>query len=62
MSMQAVSGESEVFPEGPWMQDWTIFPLSFSADVEPNKPSFDGPANRALALGFREDLFIWEIK
>jgi len=29
MSMEAVGGEEDVFPEGPWMQDWTTFPLSF---------------------------------
>ena len=65
MSMEAVGGESEVFPEGPWMQDWTTFPLSFSNSARPFsadawliKPVFDGPATRSLALGIETDFFI----
>jgi hypothetical protein len=54
MSMEAVGGEAEVFSDGPWMQDWTTFPLSF-----PNPGgSIDGSFVKTADLGFGEVFFI----
>jgi hypothetical protein len=60
--MEAVGDEAEVFPEGPWMQDWTTFPLSFSNPLSDNPLPMMGvnndPFGKTRALGFGEDFFI----
>jgi len=54
--MEAVGDEAEVFPEGPWMQDWTTFPPNFTNAVG----TISSPFGKTIALGFRGDFFICE--
>jgi len=54
--MEAVGGEEDVFPEGPWMQDWTTFPLSFTNPVG----TINGPFGKTMGLGFGGVFFMCE--
>ena len=64
MSIEAVGDEAELFPEGPSMQDWTTFPLSFSTALSDNPLPVmgvnNGPFGKTMALGFGRDFFIRE--
>ena len=64
MSMEAVGDEAELFPEGPSMQDWTTFPLSFTNRLSDNPLPMmgvnNGPFGKTMALGFGRDFFIWQ--
>jgi hypothetical protein len=62
--MEAVGGKTEVFPEGPWMQDRTTCIPSFSAFANELVAPLPGPlmndtgGKESSALGFGGDFFI----